>query len=159
MQIVLIDTGTLNILINETYDIVACHEDDVDLSGSGYDPYRVVKITGISLVQFNEIVDAKIPELRTAYKPISKPSKWTFIKPDEGNIEQEKEVWLNTDGKWYFLEDRPKYSINIPFSVANMEDLENITIPANTKLQAINSISREKIHLKAVNMTEAKDLN
>jgi len=159
MQLVLIDIGNLNILINETYDVVARQEDDVGLATTGYEGYRVVKITGISVAQYDEIVNAKIPEKRIAYKPISVPSKWTFIEPEEGNIEQQKMVWLNTDNKWYFLEDRPKYSINVPFSVQGIGDLDNITIPANVKLQLINSVSREKIHLKSVNMTDVKDLN
>jgi len=157
-QIVLIDTGNLNILINETYDVVAVHEDDVDLSTSGYTGYRVVKITGITADQIKEILSAKVPEVRTAYKQIASPSKWTFLELEESDIEERKEVWLNTDAKWYFLEDRPKYSVKIPFSVANIEDLENIIIPANVKIQAVNQVATEKIHLKSVNLVEAKDL-
>ena len=54
-QLVLIDIGTLNILINETYDVVAIHEDDVELSGRGYETFRIVRINGLTMAQINEI--------------------------------------------------------------------------------------------------------
>ena len=159
MQLVLVDVGTLNILHNETYDVVSRHEDDVDLTGKGYETFRIVRINGLSLDQVNVILNPKIPEKRIAYKTISKPSKWTFIEPEENDIEERKIVWRHTDGDWYFLEDKPKYSINIPFSVAAIGDLGNITILENIKIQLINGVAREKIHLKPVNMTKVRDLN
>jgi len=158
VQIVCIDTGTLrpNCEVN---DIVAIHEDDVELSCSGYGDFKVINITRLSATQINDIFQPKIPEVRIAYKPLSPPSKWTFVQPEENNIDEVKEVWLHTDSNWYFLEDRPKYSIIIPLNVSNVDDLENITIPENIKIQLIGQVSNEKIHLKSVNMMIVKDLN
>ena len=46
-QLVLISAGTYRENLNEIGDIVSIHDDDVLLSGPGYDSFEVLQITGL----------------------------------------------------------------------------------------------------------------
>ena len=96
-QMVLIDTGTLNILINDLGDVVAAHEDDVELTGMGYEPFRVVSITNVTVSQLLDIYSSLIPEIRMAYKPLAPPGKWTFTVIEPPYLDEMKMVYKVED--------------------------------------------------------------
>lgn len=68
-------------------------------------------------------------------------------------------MWKYTDGKWYFLQEHPKYSINFPVTAGNIADLDNALVPEATKIQVVEQVAIEKVHQNQANMTEATDLN
>jgi hypothetical protein len=46
-KVVIIDTGTYRKDINNIGDIVSIHDDNVDLSGPGYDNFKIIDIPGM----------------------------------------------------------------------------------------------------------------
>lgn len=156
-KIVCIDTRTLRTNC-EIGDVVSVHDDDVELGGKGYENFKIINIVGLNAEQIKQIFHTKTPEVRDVYKPIKKPAKWTFIKPDATDIDQEKIAWKHTDENWYFLEEKPKYSTMTPFSALSIDDLGNITISESIKLQIVQQVGIQKIHLNTANMVIVKEL-
>lgn len=58
-QMVCIDMGTKR-ANNEIGDIVAVHEDDVDLSGGGYSSFNIVQVEGMSKAKLEQ---GLVPEI------------------------------------------------------------------------------------------------
>ncbi len=150
-QIVSIDTGTLRTGINEIGDIVAIHEDDAELSGSGYSNLKVTKISGITLSELNIAISTKIPKQNRAFR--ATVITWTLTLPEE------KGVWRDIDGKWRFLEKPPKYALTIEDLSA--QDITDLSSGAKTKTQKLMILDKvkEKISLDSLNQIEAADLN
>jgi len=148
-QIVLIAEGTLNKDINAIDDIIEIHDDDVELSGTGYAGYKVLKVEGKTGAEIKAIINAKIPEKKRAVKVV--PDKWCFI--------EEKEVWKNSNGEWCDLIDRPKYA----FSFKDVTEIERASLAGKeTEVTAKNTILKkviEKIQLNAKNNVLVADLN
>ena len=149
-QIVLIDTGTLNPEVNAIDDIIAKHEDNVDLTGSGYETFRIIKIEGKTVAEFDLIVNQKRPEQNRAIK-VPSADKWCFI--------EEKEVWKNSDDKWCDLIARPKYAFSMrDVTEADRTSLADKEVAISIKNTIIDKVV-EKIHLDAKNLVEVADLN
>lgn len=151
-QIVSIDTGTLRAGINEIGDIVAVHEDDVVLKGSGYANLKVTQIKGVTLVELNIAINLKIPKQEMAFRmPVA--DTWSFIQPEE------KTVWKDTNGKWQFLEKQPKYALTIKdLTAQDVTDLKSEVRTKTEKLMILDKV-REKISLDPINLVPATDLN
>ena len=149
-QIVCIDTGTLNTKVNAIDDVVAVHEDDVDLTGgTGYDGYKIVKVEGKTGTEVSQIFNAKHPEQNRAVKVTS--DKWCFM--------EEKEVWKNDKGKWCDLISRPKYAITLKdITTADRVKLADKIVAVSEKDTLLNK-AFEKIHLDSKNNVEVADLN
>lgn len=137
---------------NEIGDIVALHEDDVDLSGGGYSAFRVIQIQGVSLSELNITTTLKIPSQRVVFKmPVG--GTWSFDEPEE------KRVWRDIGGRWQFLENPPKYALTIQgLTEQDITDLNGVTRNKTEKLMILDKI-QEKISLDPVNLAEATDLN
>ena len=109
-----------------------------------------------------EEVDQKLNALslpiQNAYK--NESGQWVLGEPKEKEIVIErKEVWQNTDGKWYFLERRPKYGC----SLSNLTGADITIIETND-----TGLERDAVFEKIIvnpgiwdvkNTTEATDLN
>ena len=155
-KIVCIAAGTVRSGINETGDIVSIHDDDVELTGGGYDSFTIHTIPGVTAIQVRERLASIQPEQAVAFE-IS-PGEWSFTKSTEDD--EEKRVWKDAAGKWYFLEDAPKYSVTMTDLTGEAKtSLEDDKISAVTRLSTIESGAKEKISLDEKNMVEATDLN
>lgn len=149
-QIVCIDTGTLNTEINEIDDIVAIHDDDVELSGSGYENFKVIKVYGKTKAEIDAIFKLKRPEQNRAIK-VSSADKWCFL--------EEKEVWKNDKDKWCDLINNPRHSFSIQdVTEADRLSLADKEVTISTKNVILDKVV-EKIHLDAKNLIEVADLN
>lgn len=113
-QIVCIDTGTYRKGINNIGDIVAIHDDDVELTGGGYNGFNIVKVEGMTAKQ----VQTKINENKVEIK-----------------IEKEVEYYLK-NSVWYKLIDRPKYTFNTSdLTVNDLTILQSKGNKSNTLLK------------------------
>jgi len=112
--------------------------------------YSVAKIAGTRKEVIEKLwaIRAKI---ETAYKACD--ALWSRTPPEE------KEVWLDTDEKWYFLEIAPKYKYSMAL----------LSIEEKTILEtATTGLERDTIYQKMIvnpgvwnrdNAVEAADLN
>ena len=151
-QVVLIDKDTVR-EGQEIGDIVSIHDDDVELTGTGYQGFKIIRVKGYTAEQLKKIIGVKVPKRDTAFN-LSVGGKWTRERP------QEKEVWQNPkDDKWYWLEKRPKFQLTAKELTSDDEKtLESKLTSSETKLAILDKI-QEKISLDSSNLTEAKDLN
>jgi len=137
-QIVCIDTGTLRKDICEIDDIVEIQEDNVELSGRGYEHFSVIKVESVKAQDVKDKFSAMIPE--------------TQEKDD-------KTYWLNTDGKWCELVNKPKYSFSFAdVTVADRTNLSSVLTSVNIKNTILDK-TLEKIHLDSANNVEEPTLN
>jgi len=137
-QIVCIDTGTLRKDICEIDDIVEIQEDNVELSGRGYEHFSVIKVEGIKAQEIKDKFNAKLPEMQE---------------------KDNKTYWLNADGKWCELVNKPKYS----FSFTDVAEADRTTLESKIALlttkDTILDKTLEKIHLDTTNLIEEPTLN
>jgi len=89
--------------ISNAGDCVEIQEDDVELTGPGYEGYQVIFVKGKKRDEIREIVNAKIPEQ---------------------SMVDDKEMWKDSEGKWRELAKRPKYSIT--FKDLTETDIKNL---------------------------------
>ena len=152
MQIVCIAEGTYKPGLNEIGDIVARHEDDVLLSGSGYASMEIIKVSSMTVSEYDTIAKAKIPEISRVYRLDARQNTWTLSNPEE------KQVWRNADEKWCDLVSMPKYALNINLTAQDKEDLANTGVSKEIKSMILAKM-QEKIHLDSKNLIEVADLN
>jgi len=149
-QIVCIDTGTLNTQINAIDDIVEIQNDDVALTGLGYESFKVIKVEDKTAEEIKAICNLKSPEQKRAVK-IPKVDAWSFM--------EEKEVWKNTNEKWCDLIVRPKYAFSmVDVTEADRLSLSDKEVEVSIKNVILDKVV-EKIHLDAKNLVEVADLN
>ena len=131
-QIVCIDTGTLR-SVCEVNDIVAIHDDDVELTGSGYANFKVVKVMGKTGADIRALVSSKIPEMREEENGTSS--------------------WKNASNKWHRIVNNPKYAITAKdFTNNDILKLGKLTTPVN-EIEVILDKMLEKMHLNPLNCT------
>jgi len=119
-------------------DIVEIQDDDVELSGPGYEGYSVYNIKGFDKFELAAIFNAKMPE----------------IKEEKGAT-----YWKHTDNKWYELAKMPKYKMTLcGLTKDDFTNLVSAITPASAK-ETILDKAQEKIHLDSNNMVEASELN
>jgi len=152
-RIVYIEKGTYKEGINEIGDIVfPIHDDNVDLSGAGYENFGILDIPGYTAEQVQKIIEAKIPERNMAFYS-SVGEKWTFERP------QEKQVWKNEKGLWCFIEKEPKYHLTIAALTTKDRDVLSSKLTTSTQKKEVLSKIQVKIPLDSANLVEATDLN
>jgi len=148
-QIVLISKGTLNTKVNTIDDIVEIHEDDVALTGIGYEGFKVIKVDAKTAIEIKAIINAKHPEQKRAVKVTA--DKWCFM--------EEKEVWKNNKGKWCDLVIRPKYAFSFQdVTEADRTSLASKEVAISVKNTILDKVV-ETIHLNSKNNVEVADLN
>ena len=149
-KIVCIDTGTAKTGISEVGDVVSIHDDNVDLTGPGYENAKIIRVDGMTALEVRKILNAKIPEVKTAHRlPVA--GKWTFM--------EEKQVWKDASGKWCKLINRPKYGLSLKdLTVDDATSLVDKNVDITTKQKILDKVT-ERIHLDSANLTEVPDLN
>lgn len=126
-QIVCIEKETYNKEINNIGDVVAIHDDDVELTGGGYDGFKIIKVEGMTAKQ----VQDKLNKNRVETKE-----------------EKEKRYWLK-DKDWYEIKKSPKYSFCI--DVLTKTDLTSLTNKESTDKDTVFSKLKDKISLETTN--------
>jgi hypothetical protein len=131
-------------------DVISIHEDDVELTGPGYEYADIIHVEGKKRNEVRAIFNAKVPEQKTAHKlPVA--GKWQFM--------EEKPVWKHSDGKWYDLVERPKYQITVKdITESDKTNLDSKLVNLSTK-ESILDKACDNISLNAKNLIEVKDLN
>ena len=144
-QIVCIDKDTVREGC-EIDDIVAIHDDNVELTGPGYAGFKIIKVSGRIMPDIRKIFQP--PEVKIA-KKITEVNKWCF--------EEEKEVW-NNSGVWCTLASRPKYTHSLKdLTETDIGRLEDVNVLPGAKDIILQKVS-EKIHLNAENCVTETDL-
>lgn len=136
----------------EAGDIISIHDDDVKLSGAGYENFKVVRVEGYTAEQVKAAIEAKMPKRGTAFY-LSVGAKWTLESP------QEKQVWQDSKGVWYFIEKDPKFQLTAKGWTADDETVLSSELTELTQKTSILDKIEPKIHLASENFVEAKDLN
>ena len=136
----------------EVGDIVSIPDDDVELSGAGYQTFKIVKVEDYTAKKLREYIEAKIPKKDMAFY-LSVGSKWVFERP------QEKQVWQDSNGLWYFLEKEPKFQLTAKDLTADDENVLASKLTVESEKQSSLDKILAKVPLQPENLTEAKDLN
>lgn len=126
------------------------YEDDYKFTEGALLEYNVLKIAGTAQ-EVREKFNAIKVKIGTAYK--ASTTLWSITPPEE------KEVWFDTDEKWYWLELAPKYKRSVSLlSAGELTVLETAT----------TGLERDIIYQKMIvnpgewdnnNIIEATDLN
>ena len=132
-------------------DIVAIHDDNVELSGAGYENAEITKIPGVSAEEVRAKLNALTPKRAMAFK--ASTTAWSFTPPEE------KEVWQDADGKWKFLSDPPKYVMNLLPDKTQETQLADTKTSTSTRLAVLESAMQDNISTNEENSTEVSDLN
>ena len=153
-RVVVIDEATATAK-QEVGDIVSIYEDGAELSGPGYEGFKILDIPGISADELKVVLDKKRPERSMAYY-VSTGGKWTFDRPQI----QEKMVWKDpSSGKWHFLEEEPKFELTIKdLASSDIEALSSKEVSVSEKQYILDKVAN-KIFLQEENLVEVEDLN
>ena len=122
-KIILIDNGTKRDN-NNIGDIVGIHDDDVELTGAGYNNFKIVKIAG-KAEDVKKELDKKIPEI---------------LKIDD------KEYYLDSKEEQVEIKESPKYSLRIENTTKDetLISLSSKTISNVIELNEVSIISESK---------------
>ena len=154
-KIVCIAEGTVREGICEVGDVVSIHDDNVELTGSGYTNFTIIEMPGLTATQVRESFNKIQPEEAEAYRSEAAADEWTLDRPEE------KQVWKDpADTKWKFLEAPPKYKLTMAYvTEAAKLSLADDNVSVAARLLTIESQTKEKISLDTKNLVEAVDLN
>jgi hypothetical protein len=122
-QIVCIDTGTVRSGFSEIGDVVSVHDGDVELSGSGYEGFRIIRVEGLSGAELRAVMAAKVPEV-------------TYPEDDRSD-----EWWDSADGKWKELKNEPKYPLTVvDLTAEDVTDLAKDSTSTTDRSAILNKI-------------------
>lgn len=134
-QIVCISDKTVRPGIQEVGDIVEVQDDNVQLTGSGYECFRVIKVPGISAKQVRNKLATLTPTLDT------QEINGVFIT-----------YWYDQD-TWRKLVNRPKFLHNIKnITLADTEQLANTTLSDSARLSVLEVVHTDKITVDPANL-------
>lgn len=154
-QLVLIDKGTLRVkdgvAINAIGDLVSIHDDNVALTGPGYDSFKIVKVPGTA-EEVRQRLDANLPETKTAFKSSAPAGEFSFERPEE------IEVW-NDNGTWRKIENRPKYQINVTVDKELEGQLVDEVLPAESKVSLLAAKAVPNVTNNKDNLVEIAELS
>lgn len=154
-QLVLIDTGTLRVkdgvAINAIGDLVSIHDDNVALTGPGYDGFKVVKVPGTA-EEVRQRLDANLPETKMAFKTSTPAGEFGFERPEE------IEVW-NDNGTWRKIEVRPKYQINVTVDKELKGQLKDKVLTAESKVSLLAAKAVPNVTNNKDNLVEIAELS
>jgi len=145
-QIVLIAEGTVRKGLAEIGDIVSVHDDDVELTGKGYEGFTIVKVPGTA----KEILDrfqVDAPEQKVAYKAMSAKDTFSFAKPEEATVWDDKGIWRK-------VENRPKYALNLVADVELSNQLADEVLTKESKTSLLAAKIVYNVAAKEENLTE-----
>jgi len=149
-QIVCVAEGSLNLEVNELWDIVSIHDDDVKLDGSGYENAVIVKVSGVSARDLQVLFSGKQPEQKQAVR-LPATEIWSFL--------EEKEVWRDSKvGRWYEVVKRHKHLM----SLATISSVERSQLADESTTAIVRDAILAKVKVKLTadtdNQTEVVDL-
>ncbi len=132
-------------------DVVGVYEDAHKFSAYEQTAYTILQIMGTREEVVTKLNAIRVP-LERAYK--AKSVLWSLERPED------KEVWQDTfDDKWYFLEERIKYT----FSTAGLLAGDLTTLETTDTGLARDTVFQKMIvnpgEWDAANTVEATDLN
>jgi len=149
-QVILIkNVNTSEKALNDLVDIV---EDDHKFSPLTLAEYTIRKIPGFTKTELQTWLKTnKWIQTTSVWK--AKTLEWTLEESEH------RKAWKDYDGKWYFLESKPKYPYTfndvLPAQWTVLEDA------GATRLQKEMALSSVKAHtkLRVENQTEVPDVN
>lgn len=136
-------------------DIVGIFEDSHVFSELEHKEFEIAKIEGYTKTEFK----ARLNQLKPKEQWVQhKENRWYVGKPKTRQealyIDEVKEVWQHTDGKWYFLEKKDKYDLSADMlTLPNKLILADKDSPTELREAAISKI-RNRYHLKPENLIE-----
>ena len=102
-------------------DIVSIHDDDVDLSGSGYSGFIVISVKGLTGNEIIQKFDESIPKTRCDIKN----QRWEYEK----------------ESVWEEMKVYPKYLKNVStLSAGDLVGLEGTILPKTEKLALLEKV-------------------
>lgn len=110
-QIVLIAEGTYKEGRNFIDDVVAVHDDDVELSGSGYANFTILSIKGFKSHEVNlvlsNISSQKLKDKKSVIRVVGNliEGKWVEYKMST--------IWQGADNRWRLMIKGAKYKYNL----------------------------------------------
>jgi len=136
-QIVCIDTGTLRAGINAVDDVVEIQEDDVELTGAGYNHFLVIQVEGVTKAQVLGVFNLSLVAKET----------------DPNGVE----YWYNDlAGDWYQVVNKPKYSFTVEdFTSLDIATLASGFVSVANKLTILGKV-KDKIPLDPANSLTIK---
>jgi len=141
---------TANTDLKTVGDIVGIFEDTHKFSEHELLAFNVAKIEGTREEVATKLNAIRI-EIETAYRATS--TEWSRTQPEE------KQVWKDTDDKWYFLEVELKYQ----YSMALLTESEKTTLETQASGLARDVAFKNMIvnpgTWDSKNQVEATDLN
>jgi hypothetical protein len=152
-QIVVIAAGTYREGLNNIGDVVSIHDDNVALTGSGYDAFKIIQVDGVTAEELQKKFGALQPEQATAFRTGQNAGIWGLTRPEE------KHVW-NDNGVWKELATMPKYGVNLASVDAKATaDLVDAEKTALTKTATLESLAVVNLKTIEANQVEVADLN
>ena len=152
-QLVLIAEGTAREGLAAIGDVVEIQDDNVELSGKGYESFKIIQVKGMTGKEVADKLNSLLPEQARAFKTKTAADKWGFDRPEE------KQVWK--DGEtWRDLATRPKYQINLAAlgdtDIADLKDELGSVSSKSVTLELKAVVNLKEI---AENKVEVADLN
>jgi hypothetical protein len=152
-QIVCIDTGTVRPGLAAKGDVVSIHDDNVGLSGSQYDVFKIIQVKGMTSKEVQDKLQSLEPEQAVAFKSKNITDTWGFAETEK------KQVWKDGD-IWRDLATRPKYSINLA-SLGDTDIADLADEMGSVSSKAVTLELKAVINLKEIeaNKVAVDDLN
>jgi hypothetical protein len=142
VQLVCIGLETEREGICDIWDVVSIHEDDVDLTGPGYEDFVIIKISNMTQSEFTILTDLIRVDIDRFYN-----SDGAFVK-----------FWYNKNSNppdWYEIHLMPKYKFTVEdFTQQDIVTLTDILSTTPEKAEIINKI-KDKITLYPQNFLDA----
>lgn len=145
-QIVMIAEGTVRKGLASIGDIVSIHDDDVMLTGQGYECFTVIKVPGTAQ-EVLERLNADAPEQKVAFKAMSAKDTFSFKRPEEAT------VW-DDHGIWRKVENRPKYALNLVVDTELSNQLADEVLTQESKTALLATKIVYNVATKEENLTE-----
>lgn len=135
--------------IQEIGDIVGVFRSDHEFSPNEKIVFEIVEIPNIDMIQAKKIFAG--PKIKNVFR-MPAANKWSDQLP------QQKQVWKDTDGKWYFLAAKPKFMSNISkLSTADKNLLKSATKSKQEKEASFGKVSN-RVKDDVLNMVHASDI-
>lgn len=123
-QIVCIDIASARDGISDVWDIISIHDDNVQLTGPGYEDLKILKVDGLTKAEVEAILFLNMPPME---------------------IKEGKEYWLNPeDDKYYEIKISPKYQ----FTLEDLTQSDIVILNSTLSTTSAKSASLQKVKHK-----------
>jgi len=146
-QIVMIGEGTLRVGLNDIGDVVAIHDDDVEL-GPAYSTFQVLVVPGTAK-EVSALINSQMPEIKLVFRSMAGAGEWTDQRPEE------KEVWSD-NGTWREIAKRPTCQANIAVKEELANALADTALAGSSKLSLVRAAVTSNVATSKDNQAEIK---